>query len=171
MVQRWGGPTAPLNRSLHVYILGSFDPKSKKYSKKDMFLGIFGMMLYHNMTERNNVNGFMGFADLTDFQLKHQTWWNLDDMKRFSDIMNVCRTFWWFTELPYWFKGGFLFQILGTFFHPLCKRSLYARWYLTHASSVWISKNSLWAFQVFGCFYYIYFKQDEIQLEIDVSQI
>ena len=127
MVQRWGSPTAPLNPSLHVHILGSFDPKSKKYSKKDMFLGIFGMMLYHNMTERNNVNGFMGFADLTDFQLKHQTWWNLDDMKRFSDIMNVSRTFWSFIELPYWFKEGFLFKILGTFFHPGCKRSLWAR--------------------------------------------
>ena len=51
------------------------------------------MMLYQNTTERNNVNGFIGFSDLTDFQLKHQTWWDLDDMKRFSDVMNVRRDF------------------------------------------------------------------------------
>ena len=70
-------------------ISGSFDPKSKKYSKKDMFVGMIGIMLYQNMKERNNVNGFMGFGDLTDFQLKHQMWWKLDDLKRFAEFMNV----------------------------------------------------------------------------------
>ena len=70
-------------------ILGSFDTKCKKYSKKDIFVGIFGMFLYHNTNENNNVNGSICFADLTDFQLKHQTFWSLEDLKKLADVMNV----------------------------------------------------------------------------------
>ena len=54
-----------------------------------MFVGIFGIMLYQNTTESNNVNGSKGFADLTDFQLKHQMWWTPEDMKKFAEVMNV----------------------------------------------------------------------------------
>ena len=43
------------------------------------------------MSQENiTVNGFTGLADLTDFTLKHQTFWTLDDIKKSADFKNVC---------------------------------------------------------------------------------
>ena len=46
------------------------------------------------MSQENiTVNGFTGLADLTDFTLKHQTFWTLDDIKKSADFMNVSYMF------------------------------------------------------------------------------
>lgn len=66
---------------------GAFDPKTTK--KQDMMHAMFGLMLHHSGDERTIVNGVTGFADLTDFGVKHQTFWTLEDLKKSADMMNV----------------------------------------------------------------------------------
>ena len=55
-----------------------------------MMKGMFGTMLYYStMHEKSVVNGVTGMGDLSRFQVKHQTFWTLDDVKRWSKLMNV----------------------------------------------------------------------------------
>ena len=76
--------------SLAVHrLLGSFDPKSKAYDKKDIFHALFGVFINETACERSIVNGFTGMMDLTTFTLKHNSIWSMDDLKRTGDMMNV----------------------------------------------------------------------------------
>ncbi len=54
-----------------------------------MLKTMFGFMLHYPLTEKAVVNGMTGFADLTKFAMKHQTFWTLEDMKLFSALMNA----------------------------------------------------------------------------------
>ena len=78
------------NRSYYIFFsTGAFDPKSKKFNKNDIFAAIMGLLIYQSSCERTVVNGVRAFADLTDFVMKHQAFWKIDDLKRFAEIMNV----------------------------------------------------------------------------------
>ena len=68
---------------------GVFDPYSKKYNKNDVHAAIIGLSIYQSKCERTAVNGITAFFDLTEFQMKHQLFWKLDDLKRIADLMNV----------------------------------------------------------------------------------
>ena len=78
------------NRSYCIFFsTGAFDPKSKKFNKNDIFAAIMGLLIYQSSCEQTAVNGVRAFADLTDFEMKHQAFWKVDDRKRFAEIMNV----------------------------------------------------------------------------------
>ena len=68
---------------------GAFDPKSKKYDKNDLFAAVFGLSIYQSTCERTAVNGIVAFVDLTDFQLKHQAFWKIEDIKNLVELVNV----------------------------------------------------------------------------------
>ena len=70
-------------------LTGAFDPKSNKYDKNDIFAAIIGLSLYQSTCERTAVNGITAFLDLTEFQMKHQMFWKIDDLKKFADLLNV----------------------------------------------------------------------------------
>ena len=96
--------------SLTVRLLGSFDPKSKAYDKKDIFHALFGVFINETACERSIVNGFTGMMDLTTFTIKHNSIWSMDDLKRTGDMMNVRiysfevfggdQSFLWVTDTP-----------------------------------------------------------------------
>ena len=68
---------------------GAFDPKSKKYNKHDLFAAVFGLSIYQTTCERTAVNGIVAFLDLSDFQLRHQAFWKIEDIKNLVDLVNV----------------------------------------------------------------------------------
>ena len=48
-----------------------------------------GSFLHNLSNDKLQVHGIAVLGDLTDFQVKHQTYWTLDDLKRSAKMMNV----------------------------------------------------------------------------------
>ncbi len=71
-------------------LVGAFEPKSPDYDKPAIMKAMIGLFLHNLSTEKVQVHGVAALGDLTDFQVKHQTYWTLDDLKRSAAMMNVC---------------------------------------------------------------------------------
>ena len=48
-----------------------------------------GIMIWRMWDEHSQVHGLKGFADLTDFTMKHQVAYGVSDIQRIAHVMNV----------------------------------------------------------------------------------
>lgn len=65
------------------------DPEFKKYDKVALYKAFFGMLIYTQSFEENQVAGFTYFFDFTGFSLSHSKVWTLEEMKLSGKMWNV----------------------------------------------------------------------------------
>ena len=65
-----------------LFYVGAFDSSFKKYTKDTFFKAATAVFELACRPEHAQVNGLVMIADLTNFTLKHQMSFSMDDMKR-----------------------------------------------------------------------------------------
>ena len=74
---------------MYIFSVANLDVDSKEYSKSHMLNGIVAHTFNLFRNEENQVNGLIFFIDATDFTIKHQTYFGIDDCKRCFQLSQV----------------------------------------------------------------------------------
>ncbi len=68
---------------------GALDTSGKDYGPDAVMKAVFAIMLHLLSDENNQVNGFIWFSDMSNFSLKHQTFWGYDVMVNSTKCFEV----------------------------------------------------------------------------------